>query len=515
MYCDCSGHFGTEERRRGGEVMKEFLLKIEHLNKSFGITHANINIDLELARGEIRGLAGENGSGKSTLLSLIAGLLRYDSGKMYINGVAYAPGNPVDANKNRIAMVVQELGMIGSLPASMNVYLGKTKPFVNMKKLQQDADKVSDRWGLPRLNLKKMAGTMNVENRKMVEVLRALSCDPELLILDELTQSLSHDNREIIYTLIQKLKQENRSVILISHDLEETLHITDTISVMRDGELLETLVSADTTEDELKRKMVGRELDGEYYRADWVEQYEEEVVFSMKNISTESGLKHIDLNLHKGEILAFCGLSDSGIHDLGKVAYGIMPHTEGEVYLNFKSKVIRNAKDALKASMAYVPKDRDAEAMMMKTSIWNNIVLPSLEEKAGFLGFLNYGMLREMAMESQKQFQIKCTGIRQNVCGLSGGNKQKVNLSRWLIKNPVVLVVDCPTRGVDVGVKAYIYQCLKNAKKRGMGILMITDELSEAKGMADNIIVMKNGEIKKKISRSTHFREEEMIEVMV
>lgn len=494
--------------------MKEILLKIENLNKSFGITHANININLELARGEIRGLAGENGSGKSTLLSQIAGLLRYDSGKMYINGVEYAPGNPVDANQNRIAMVVQELGMVGSLPASVNVYLGKTKPFINMKQLQRDADKVSDRWGLPRLNLRKMAGTMNVENRKMVEVLRALSCEPDLLILDELTQSLSHDNREIIYTLIQKLKQENRSVILISHDLEETLRITDTISVMRDGELMETLVSADTTENELKRKMVGRELDGEYYRADWEEQYEEEVVFSMKNISTESGLKHIDLELHKGEILAFCGLSDSGIHDLGKVAYGIMPHTEGEVYLN-KGKVIRNAMDALKAKMAYVPKDRDGEAMMMKTSIWNNIVLPSLEEKAGFLGFLDYGMLRKMATESQKLFQIKCTGIGQNVSGLSGGNKQKVNLSRWLIKEPVVLVVDCPTRGVDVGVKAYVYQCLKNAKKRGMGILMITDELSEAKGMADNIIVMKNGEIKKKIARSTHFSEEEIIEVMV
>ncbi|MCI9149190.1 MAG: sugar ABC transporter ATP-binding protein [Lachnospiraceae bacterium] len=495
--------------------MEDTLLRIENLNKSFGITHANRNINLTLGHGEIRGLAGENGSGKSTLLSQVAGLLPHDSGSMYINGAEYAPRNPVDANKRKIAMVVQELGMVGSLPASVNVYLGKTKPFIHMKKLQQDADQVSDRWGLPRLNLRKMAGAMNVENRKMVEVLRALSCDPELLILDELTQSLSHDNRELIYTLIQRMKKENRSVILISHDLEETLRITDTISVLRDGELLETLVSRDTTEEELKRKMVGRRLDGEYYRADWEEQYQAEVVFSMKNISTSSGLKNIDLELHRGEILAFCGLSDSGIHDLGKVAYGIMPSTAGEVYLNCTKQVIRTAKDARKAGMAYVPKDRDGEAMMMKASIWNNIVLPSLEEKAGPFGFLNYRQLREMAEECRRQFRIKCTGIDQNVSGLSGGNKQKVNLSRWLIKDPVVLVVDCPTRGVDVGVKAYIYQCLREAKKRGMGILMITDELSEAKGMADHIIVMKHGEIKKKIARSTHFSEEEMIEVMV
>lgn len=495
--------------------MSDVLLKIENLNKSFGITYANQDICLELKRGEIRGLAGENGSGKSTLLSQIAGIYKSDSGKMYMNGQLYAPSNPIDANKHKISMVVQELGMVGSLPACVNIYLGKTKAFVSMKKLQAQADAVAARWGLPKVNLGRPAGSMNIENRKMVELIRALAADPQLLILDEVTQSLSHDNREIIYNLIKKFKEDGRSILLISHDLEETLRITDTISILRDGRLLETVDSKTVTEDELKRKMVGRELNGAYYRTDFEEQYEDEVIFSLNNVSTESGLKNVNLKLHKGEIVAFCGLSDSGIHDIGQVAYGLMPVISGEVYLNKEGVAITRATSALAHKMAYVPKDRDGEALMMKTTIMRNFVLPSIEEVKGKFGFLNYGRLKRMAEENRRAFHLKCTGTNQNMNSLSGGNKQKVNLGRWLAKDLNILIVDCPTRGVDVGVKAYIYECLRNAKKKGIGTIMITDELSEAMGMADNIVVMRNGEVKKTIGRSSHFKEEEIIEVMV
>ena len=275
--------------------MSEVLLKIENLNKSFGITHANVNINFELKAGEVRGLAGENGSGKSTLLSQIAGLYGSDSGKMYIRGEEYSPKNPVDANNHKVAMVVQELGMIGSLPASINIYLGKTKKFIKMNDLQDQANAVSDRWGLPRVNLKRMAGSMNIENRKMVELIRALAADPDILILDEVTQSLSHDNRKVLYNLIEKFKGEGRSIILISHDLDEAIQLTDSISILRDGELLETISSEGLNEDILKRKMVGRELGGAYYRTDWENDYDDEVVFSIKNVTTE-GVKNLNVD---------------------------------------------------------------------------------------------------------------------------------------------------------------------------------------------------------------------------
>ncbi len=500
--------------------MKDVILKIENLDKSFGITHANKNISLELRRGEVRGLAGENGSGKSTLLSQIAGIYASDSGTMYKDGKPYSPKSPIDANTHKIAMIVQELGLVGNLPASVNIFLGKTGQYtrggmISLKKLYGEAQKVLERWELPPMNFKRKASAMNVEQRKMIELVRALSADPDILILDEVTQSLSHDNREVIYKLIQKFKEEGRSVILISHDLEETLKITDTISILRDGELIDTVVSSQISEDDLKRKMVGRELNEEYYRVDMEEQYEDEVILSLKDISSATGVSNVSVEVHKGEIMAFCGLSDSGIHDIGQLAYGLMKPTKGEVYLHPDGMCITSPAEALKHRMAYVPKDRDGEALLMGSHIMNNTVLPSTEGLAGRLGYLSTAKMKALAEEARELFKIKCTGVMQNMGALSGGNKQKVNLGRWMVKDLQVMIVDCPTRGVDVGVKAYIYQCLKEAKRKGIAILMITDELSEAIGMADHIVVMKNGSVEKKIGRSVGFREEEIIEVMV
>ena len=241
------------------------------------------------------------------------------------------------------------------------------------------------------------------------------------------------------------------------------------------------------------------------------EQYEDEVILSLKDISSATGVSNVSVEVHKGEIMAFCGLSDSGIHDIGQLAYGLMKPTKGEVYLHPDGMCITSPAEALKHRMAYVPKDRDGEALLMGSHIMNNTVLPSTEGLAGRLGYLSTAKMKALG----ELFKIKCTGVMQNMGALSGGNKQKVNLGRWMVKDLQVMIVDCPTRGVDVGVKAYIYQCLKEAKRKGIAILMITDELSEAIGMADHIVVMKNGSVEKKIGRSVGFREEEIIEVMV
>lgn len=499
---------------------KELILKIENLNKSFGITHANRNISMELYKGEIRGLSGENGCGKSTLLSQIAGIYKSDSGTMELNGQPYKPENPVDANKHKIAIVVQELGLVGDLPGGVNIFLGRTGEFqtggyVSIRKLYKAANDILEKWELPKINFSKLSSGFNVEGRKMIELVRALSVDPDILILDEVTQSLSQDNRNVVYKIIKKFKTMGRSVILISHDLEETLRITDSISIFRDGELLTTVDSDKITEDELKRKMVGRDIEGDYYRVDKEDIYGDEIVYEVKNVSTESGLEDVSFQLHKGEILAFCGLSDSGIHELGQVAYGLLPVKQGEVIYTAINEKIKNSEQALHNKVAYVPKDRDGEALMMKSSIMNNFMLPSINEIKQKFGYISAEQMRKISEDSKKVYNVKCTGILQNMNGLSGGNKQKVNLGRWLMKDLKILIVDCPTRGVDVGVKAYIYQCLKDVKEQGVSIILITDELSEAMGMADNIVVMKSGKIKKTIKRSSNFNEEEIIEVMI
>lgn len=500
--------------------MAEIILDIKKLNKSFGPTHANVDIDFQLEAGEVRGLAGENGSGKSTLLSQIAGMYPYDSGEMTLHGKPYKPTSPVSANESKVAIIVQELGMVSNLPAGINIFLGKTKKcshfgLVNNKMIKAQVEEITKKWELSSIDLNVSAGYMNIEHRKMVELVRALSADPDILILDEVTQSLSQDNRKCLYKLIRKFKEQGRSIILISHDIEEMIEITDTISILRDGALLDTVKSKDITSDELKQRMVGRKLDGDYYRDDHGPSYEDDVLLEVGEMCTENGLEDISFKLHKGQILGFCGLSDSGIHEIGKAVYGIDKLTKGRVHLNTCNIDIKNQEDSLYNRVGYAPKDRDTDALMMDAPIWENFTLPSLKEAEGKSKRLNMSWLNHLALDATKEYQVKCRDVYQNMRELSGGNKQKVNLGRWLLKDLDILIVDCPTRGVDVGVKAYLYDCLKKAKAKNLGIIMITDELGEAIGMCDDIIVMKDNKIVKSIERGPEFKEEIIIEVMI
>lgn len=500
--------------------MSEAIFEIRGLNKSFGSTHANRNIDFSLKQGEIRGLIGENGSGKSTLISQIAGIYAPDSGTMTIGGQPYAPHSPADAYKHNIAMVLQELGVVGGLPVGVNVFLGRTRQFtkhgvLNVKAMKKAAAEVFEKWGLPMPPLNADPGAMLIENRKMVELARALSVDPNILLLDEITQSLSLNNRQKLYELLQKLKSMGRSVVLITHDVEEMLEITDTVTVLRDGEVVGSVVSADTSPDEIKRMMVGREVSGDYYRADHEAEYGDEVVLQVQNLTVPGELEDVSFELHTGEILGFCGLSDSGIHSVGKAVYGLSKASAGSVHLTEPNLDIKTPMDALKHNMGYVPKDRDSEALLINDAIRENFTLPSYGELTGPLGYISPRNMNLLAQEMVEKLSVKCTGISQSVSALSGGNKQKINLGRWLAKDVKVLILDCPTRGVDVGVKAYIYALMKEAKKNKIATILISDELTEVIGMADRLIVMKDGKMTREISRDGEFTEQAIIEVMI
>jgi ribose transport system ATP-binding protein len=496
------------------------ILEINKLNKYFGPTHANRDIDFSVKKGEIKGLIGENGSGKSTLISQIAGLYRRDSGRMLLDGKEYDPHSPIDANNSGISMVMQELGVVGSLPAGVNVYLGRTGQFtkngvVSLKALNRAAAEQFEKWDLPKVPLNKLTDGMMIETRKMIELARALSVDPKLLLLDEITQSLSMNNRNKLYELLKKLKAMGRSVIVITHDVEELIKVTDTITVLRDGEVVGDVVSAKTTPEEVKRMMVGREISGDYYRADMKPDYRDEVVLSVANLTVPNEIEDVSFEVHEGEILGLCGLSDSGIHTVGKAVYGLAKPSCGAVYLKAKELAVKKATKALKSNMAYVPKDRDNEALMLHASILDNFSLPSLGELQGGLGFIAPGKVRKLASEMTAKLSVKCTDIYQKMDALSGGNKQKVNLGRWLAKDLKLLILDCPTRGVDVGVKAYIYSLMKQAKKDGIAIILISDELTEVLGMADRLLVMKDGRVTGVIRRDEDFTEQSVIGVMI
>lgn len=499
--------------------MSEAVLEIRGLNKHFGPTYANRNIDFTLHRGEVRGLIGENGSGKSTLLSQIAGIYGSDSGEMRVNGQSYAPRSPLDANRHKISMVMQELGVIGNLPAGVNVYLGRTGEFskcgiVSLRKMNKAAAEQFEKWGLNMPPLGQMTDGMMIESRKMIELARALSVDPDILLLDEVTQSLSLNNRQKLYELIRKFKAMGKSVIVITHDIEEMVEITDSITVLRDGEVVGNVASAETTPDEIRNMMVGREVSGGYYRADRTPDFRDEVVLEVRELTVPHEIEGVSFDVHAGEILGFCGLSDSGIHSVGKAVYGLSKHS-GSVLLKADGIELKKPSQALKSHVGYVPKDRDNEALLIHASIRDNFCLPSLGELKGKLGILRPSRLNRLSTEMTEKLSVKCTGITQKMDALSGGNKQKVNFGRWLAKDLKLLILDCPTRGVDVGVKAYIYSLMKEAKKNNIAMLLISDELTEVLGMADRLLVMKDGRVTGEIRRDEDFSEQSVIGVMI
>ncbi len=502
--------------------MAEEMLRIEGVSKSFGPTLANKDINLTLKKGTVLGLAGENGSGKSTLASMVCGMLKRDSGKFYKEGQEYDPHSPADAAAHGVAMVVQELGVVGNLPGVINMFLGKMEkyqkgPSVDLKAMQKDAEAVFAKWNLPMVPLDVAAGSLPIEQRKIMELARALITDPNFLVLDEMTQALSQDNRDMLYKFIETFKSQGKTILVVTHDLEEMVEICDEIAVLRDGVIVKCKPSKEYDMNELKREMIGREVSGDYYRDDHEESYQPDVILEVKNLSVPGKFEDVSFDLHKGEILGICGLSDAGSHELGTAMFGLEEHRSGTVTVKTADgeKQLKHPWDMIHTKGAYLSKDRDATGLMLNAGIGDNIIVPSAGDLKGKGFYLSLKKSRELAERASKAFEIKSSGLKHTVRRLSGGNKQKVNLSRWLIKDLDYIILDCPTRGVDISVKAYIYSVLKKAKTDGIGIIMISDELPEAMGMSDRILVMKDHKFAGMLSRTTDFTEDKIMEVML
>lgn len=500
--------------------MNNILFKAEKICKSFGITRANQDVDVEINYGEVHGLIGENGSGKSTLISMISGMQTKDSGQMYIKGNIYDPSSPLVALESHIGTVVQELGLVDGLSVAANIFLGRMDKFktfniIDTKALVNETIKIFEEWNLPFINPQLLAGSLNVEQKKIVELARALSINPDLLILDEITAALSYDSREVLFNIIERLKRDNKSILIVTHDLDEMLRISDTITVLRDGEKIATKPKVELNESKLKQLMVGREIEGNLYRSDTNDDYSQEVVLSVANLTDKGSFNNVTFDLHKGEIIGLCGLSDSGIHEVAEAVFGVRPVVSGEITI-VKDKIkITDASIAVSNRMGYVPKDRDTQALMVNDTIQNNVAVTMLDHLKGKFNLIMPGKVREEGKKVIKDYKVVANNEKVHITSLSGGNRQKVNLGRWLVQNKSILILDSPTRGVDVGVKSYIYDIIENIKKEGVSILLISDELPEVIGLSDTVYIFKNGMIKKKLQRSEGLTEEKIIEVML
>ncbi|NLJ93926.1 MAG: sugar ABC transporter ATP-binding protein [Clostridiaceae bacterium] len=508
----------TQEISNNIPENKKIRLQIKNLYKSFGITRAVQDVSFDLYAGEVHALIGENGSGKSTLVSMLTGIHEKDSGTFILDGEEINPTNQVEANKMGASIIVQELGTLSGLSVAENIFLGHEDRFVNMGvkntgKMNKEASDLLKKYGFTHINVTDPIDRYNFENRKLVEIVKATYFGPKVVVIDETTTALSQNGRDELFKHMDRIRDEGDTVIFISHDLQEVIDHSDRISVLRDGVYITTVNSEDTDEDELKKLMVGRELSGQYYREDYGEEISDEVVLDVKNVSVPGELNDVSFQLHKGEILGFGGLSGSGMHEIGKAIFGASYDRTGTVVLADGTE-INDIPTAIDKSIAYTSKDRDTESIVLNQSIVENICMPSLDETRG-KGVLTTTKMIEFASPLAEMIQVKMASIRQFVSELSGGNKQRVVLARWIGKDSDILVLDSPTRGIDVKVKQDIYTLMDDMRKNGKAVILISEELMELIGMCDRILIMKDGEINGEVQRDVDLSENQLITMMI
>ncbi len=500
--------------------MSEVRLQVRNISKHFGITRALDNISFDINKGEVHALIGENGSGKSTMTNMLTGIYPMETGKFILDGKEVHAKNQVDANNHGISIIVQELGTLSGLTVAENIFLGHEERFIkggfrNTQAMNAEANRLLHEYGFDYIKANVLVDEYNFEDRKLIEIVKATYFKPKIVVIDETTTALSQEGREELYKQMNRIRDEGNTVIFISHDLSEILDKSDTITILRDGEYIDTVKSSDVTEDDLKKLMVGREVTGKYYRNDYGEKVSEEVVLSVKNVTVKGLIKDVSFDLHKGEILGFGGLSESGMHEIGKAIFGASYDREGEVVLANGTQ-INDIPSAIKNSIAYTSKDRDNESVVINQSIKDNIALPSLDDLTyGKTKFIDWKKVKNFANKFAADMSVKMVNVDQFVSELSGGNKQKVVLARWIGKGSDIVVLDSPTRGIDIKVKQDIYQLMDQMRKEGKSIIMISEELMELIGMCDRIIIMKDGAIKGELPRSRELNENSLISMMV
>ncbi len=492
--------------------MKEPILKMEGIEKSFPGVKALDKVDFNIYEGEVMALVGENGAGKSTLMKILSGVYTKDAGSIHRDGELVEFLSPNDAIDNGVAIIHQELNLVQSLTVYENIYLGREikGKFNNLnKKLMIE----KSREILKSLNME-IEPTVNVETlsiaqQQMVEIAKALSLNANIIIMDEPTDTLTDKEVSSLFEIIEGLKAQGKGVVYISHRLKEIFEMCDRVTVLRDGQLVAQRRVAGILEWEIIRLMVGRALDEQFPHIQT--DYEEEV-FKVENLNNKY-VKDINFSVRKGEILGISGLVGAGRTELAKTLYGAFKKDSGKIIINGKEVNLKSERDALDNGIVYVSEDRKADGLILMMDVTSNITISSLDKFATPFG-LDKAKERSVAEDYRAKMNIKTPSVSQQVENLSGGNQQKVAIAKALLTEPEILILDEPTRGVDVGAKREIYDLLNEIKAAGKSIIMISSEMPEILGMSDRIIVMHEGRLKGSLSREEASQEKIMSLIM-
>ncbi|MFO7295852.1 MAG: sugar ABC transporter ATP-binding protein [Clostridia bacterium] len=475
------------------------LLRLEGITKTFPGTVALDDVSFSVNRPEIHAVVGENGAGKSTLMNVISGNLQPDKGEIYFEGQKVKIRSPRDAQNLGISIVHQELALCPHLTVAENIYIGrlpqtagKMVDYDRLNRMSQEVLSLFDR-----VNIKPTdrVADLNVAQQQIVEIAKAITLNCKLLILDEPTSALSEADAAVLFKIIKDLKAKGISILYISHRLREIFELADRITILRDGKYIATLNAAETNPDQVVSLMVGREIK-EMYPPKSSKIGRE--IFRVENISSEK-VYDVSFALHEGEILGFAGLVGAGRTELAQTICGILPRRSGEIYLEGKSLEIKSFEDAIKNRIGYVTEDRKQFGLFLRLPVAYNVSAIHLKyDGSGLL--IDRQEERNLTREFVKRLNIKATSYLQLVMSLSGGNQQKVMIAKWLAINPKILILDEPTRGIDVGAKAEIHNLLRELAQNGIGIILISSEMPEIIGMCDRVLVMKEGRITGELS---------------
>lgn len=485
----------------------ELVLEMREIDKIFPGVHALKKVNFELRKGEVHALLGENGAGKSTLINVLGGVYPIDGGQILIDGQPVVIRQIKDAQQLGIAIIHQELVLVPHMTVAENIFMGReprTKlGTVDKKKMFRDAQEAIDAVGLC-CSATDLVCKLSVAQQQLVEIAKALSYNAKIVVMDEPTSSLMTREVDILFDTIRKLRAKGVSIIYISHRMSEFFEIADRITVMRDGEYVTTRDVEQTNTDELVFLMVGRKLENYYTRT-----YNKpgETVLEVSGLSQKStGLEDINFSLRKGEILGFSGLVGAGRSELMRCIVGIEKYDSGEIRLFGEPAGPMNTAQAQKKGLVMVPEDRKQQGLILLNSVGFNLTINVLESFIG-LGVVNKCAENEIIERHIRALNIKTPSARQKVGNLSGGNQQKVLMGKWLATNPQILILDEPTRGVDVGAKAEIYMIIDRLAKEGISVIMVSSELNEIINMCDRVLVMSDGRITGELDRSEFTQE--------
>lgn len=481
------------------------VLEMKNVSKTFPGVKALQNVALTVYPAEVHSLMGENGAGKSTLMKILSGAYSADKGgEIYVDGEQVQITDPLSAKRIGIAVIYQELSLSPNLTIAENIFLGSeisSRGIVNRNAMVEQSQKTLDRLGVE-FSPKTLVSELSIAEQQMIEIARAVHSKAKILVMDEPTTALSTRETTHLFKLIHRLREEGLAIIYISHRMSEVYELSDRCSVLRDGSYVGTLKRNELNSESLVKMMVGRDISG-FYKKDHQANQRGEVILEVKGISDNHKVKPSSLNLHRGEVLAIAGLVGSGRTELARLIFGADTKTAGEVHLNGHKLKIQSPKDAIDNGILYLTEDRKSQGLFLDMDVCNNTNLLAFSKDCSAAKLLDLGRRDERAEAAIEALNIRVPHSRVSVGALSGGNQQKVLLSRLLEVSPKVLILDEPTRGVDIGAKSEIYKIINDLVVQGVGVLVISSELPEVIGIADRVLVMHEGSIVGELSHES------------